>query len=84
MKIEVWKPKDVVKPEKVLRLKLVKDSNTGEADLVAVGEDGICFDYGCIASITPSGKLCLTPGIRNDLGLQLDSEGRIKVVGKGS
>ena len=65
----------------MLRLKLVKDGNTGEADVVAVGEDGKCFDYGCIASVLPSGTLCLTPGIRNDLGLQLDSEGRIKVVG---
>lgn len=75
LKIHGETPKEPKKKE--LSLKLVQDIDM--VKLIAVDEEGDRVTGGSILCITSKGNLGLFPSVCESLGLNLDSEGRIKV-----
>jgi len=76
MKLEIWTPKaTVVEP---VRVKLVQHMHP--VDVISVKDDGkTVMSY--LASLTAGGQIYKHGAINPDLGFDLDSYRRIKVVG---
>jgi hypothetical protein len=81
MKIEIYEePKQpVVKPEEPLRLRLVRWC--GGVLLRAVHADGSVLGSGAIIMIDLDGTVHRCKSVSKDLGLPLDSMGRVVLVG---
>ena len=80
MKLEIYKPKEDKDKDKVVRLEL-RENHYGDIILQCVDEDGGRIFSGNLLSIDKDTlKITRLHSVNQDLGFDLDKEGRVKIV----